>query len=628
MLVKRSIFKVHLVFQCIVFFITFPLIAQTSYNIHLVDSINERDFVLSELESFVDSTNELTFNSILHKQPHSFKVNAAYTKNDYDVNSTYWVKFDIRHNPSSKRIWVIEFFDQTIDSIVIYKPLQNGNYEQLKMGDQVQFNTRSLKHKNFLFVLDNTSERTSSYYFKINSINKADVRIVVRSLNRFIYYSLNEYFIFGLFYGLIFIISIYNLLLFLAIREIKYILYTFYLISVGIYAMCTDGIAFQYLWPNNPVWNQYASGITIYLVIILALFFTMYFLNTKENAPWYDKVLKVTIGGRTLLFLYAIFLSSKTFDNRFIEILPITVMLLSSIAVRNKGHKQARFMVIAYSLLMMGIIVKSLVYAGLFPFSIITNYSLRLGFILEMLFLTMALGDRVRILKENRDKALEGIINEHEINSTLLDKVNRELEAKVTERTIELNSKNQLLENSNEKLVSQAKEIHQINNVLDLDNWKLKNNLKDVVQDRLFNKYLTYSEFQSVFPDHLACYRYLENSKWNEEYKCRKCKNQKYSSSPTSFSRRCSKCGYNESITAFTIFHGIKFPIEKAFYITFRVTRGKKDFTLDELSEILDLRKNTVWKFKRKIEEVIKDDPKQRQKYQIINAFVPTPVKE
>lgn len=603
---------------------TNPLVAQDNYDFYLEDSTTEHDFVLSMLHAYIDSTNEVTFDDILNKYNNEFTVYPKYTKNDYDINSTYWVRLSVRHNPETKRIWVMEFYDQTIDSIEMFRPNNEGGYTKLKMGDQIAFGERSIRHKNFLAVMKNDKDTVNHYYFKINSANKADVRIVIRSLNRFIYYALNEYFIFGIFYGLILIISVYNFLLFFAIKERKYILYTFYLLSVGIYAMCTDGIAFQYLWPNHPTWNQLSSGISIYLVIIFALFFTKLFLNTKENAPFHDILLKVAIGGRSLLFLYALFFSTKTIDNRFIEILPISIMLISSIAVWRKQYKPARFMVIAYSVLMIGIIIKSLVYAGLFPFSILTNYSLRISFILEMLFLTIALADRVRILKDNRDQALKEIIREHEINAELQDKVNRELEAKVMERTIELNKKNQLLEETNQKLANQAQEIHQINNVLDLDNWKLKNNLKNVVQDRLFNKYLTYDEFRSVFPDHLTCYRYLEKSKWGHGFSCKKCGNEKYSSSHKSFSRRCSKCGYLESITAYTIFHGIKFPIEKAFYITFRVTRGRKDYTLDELAETLDMRKNTVWKFKNKIEQTLESHPKSKKNYQIVEDFIPS----
>ena len=114
-----------------------------------------------------------------------------------------------------------------------------------------------------------------------------------------------------------------------------------------------------------------------------------------------------------------------------------------------------------------------MVYFNLLPFTILSHYSLHLSFVLEMLFLTLALGDRIRILKDNRDRALRKIIHQHETNMKLKDKVNRELEQRVRQRTIELDSKNLALEESNHKLGKQATEINQINSLLDLDNWKL-----------------------------------------------------------------------------------------------------------------------------------------------------------
>src|SRR5690606_12938883 len=178
-------------------------------------------------------------------------------------------------------------------------------------------------------------------------------------------------------------------------------------------------------------------------------------------------------------------------------------------------------------------------------------------------------------------KLKDQINRELELNMQLKDKVNRELEEKVKERTIELNEKNQLLEDSNEKLVQQAKEINQINSMLDLDNWKLKNNVKEGLVDRFINKKLDFEEFKKIFPDKLACYRYLERIKWEKGFKCRKCENDKFFDGLKKFSRRCTRCGYNESITAYTIFHGIKFPIEKAFYITYLVISGSTSETLD-----------------------------------------------
>src|SRR5260221_1449280 len=220
-----------------------------------------------------------------------------------------------------------------------------------------------------------------------------------------------------------------------------------------------------------------------------------------------------------------------------------------------------------------------------------------------MLFLTLALGDRIRILKDNRDRALRRIILQHETNMQLKDEVNRELEQKVTERTVQVNEKNHELEESNSRLEIQAYEINQINSLLDLDNWKLKNRIREVLNDQLLEKTMEYDQFKTLFPDTLACYRFLENLKWEKNFECRKCDNTKFFDGAHKFARRCTRCGYDESITAYTIFHSIKFPIEKAFYIAYLAVAGKKDTTLESLANHLRVRTNTVWAFRHKVLE-------------------------
>jgi len=135
----------------------------------------------------------------------------------------------------------------------------------------------------------------------------------------------------------------------------------------------------------------------------------------------------------------------------------------------------------------------------------------------------------------------------------------------------------------------------------------LKNSIKEVLNERLHEKTMDYHQFQTLYPDTLACYRFLENLKWERGFHCRKCRNEKYFNGAQKFGRRCTRCGYNESITAYTIFHSIKFPIEKAFYIAYLTVAGKKDYTLEELAGQLDLRVNTIWSFKHKVTERIHD---------------------
>ena len=409
------------------FFMIFcaKVIAQNSIYIH--DSVPERIYSLQNLAYFEDTTSSLQFEQVSSQQfAKNFVINPAFSNKQYNKSSTYWIKLVIRHNPASKKLWLLEFYDQTIDNIDAYIPDEEGGYQRIEMGDKLNFESRTFIHKNFELILHNEDNKVLTYYFKISSHNFADIRIAVRSLDRFIFYALNEYFLYGLFYGMILILSLYNLLMFFAIREIKYIYYIFYLLSVGIYVMCVDGIAFQYLWPNSPNWNQMAYGVFLYSVILWSLLFSKRFLNSKATAPFLNKLINYTIIVRSIVFLTGIFYN-EIFEYRVIELFPLVLIFFTSIYVLIQGFKPARFFVIAYGLLFLGFFIKALVNAGFLPFGIIQYYSLHISFLLEMLFLSFALGDRVRILKHKRDRAQLRIIQQHELNVTLKEQINQEL---------------------------------------------------------------------------------------------------------------------------------------------------------------------------------------------------------
>lgn len=596
---KCLLFGLAIAFTC-------PLQAQGI--IEVDDAIDQRNFMPYELTYFIDSTNVLTFNDVSSPSfSHSFQQNTAYQNKDFKINASYWIRLPIRHTVDTEKTWLLEFYDQTIDYLDAFVPQTDGSYKIVSMGDQLPFDRRSVQHKNFEIPLDMKSDTLMVYYFKVRSNGFADVRIGFRSINRFVYYALNEYFLFGTFYGMILIISLYNFLVFLAIKEIKNIYYILYILSVAAYAMSYDGIGFQYVWPDHPEWNDYATGVTLYSVILWSLIFTRRFLRTKAHAPRLDRALKWMIILRSVFFVAEVLLYPELLTYRNIEIIPLSLIFYSAIAVWRRGYRPARFFVMAYGILFAGFFIRSLVYFNILPFTTSLHYSLHFSFVLEMLFLTFAMGDRIRILKAMRDRALKRIIHQHEANMQLKDKVNRELEQKVLERTRELNTKNAQLEVINRKLEQQSNEINQINSLLDLDNWKLKNSIREVLNERLMEKTMDYKQFRTLYPDRLSCHRFLETLKWSEDFSCRKCENGKYFSGSQKFARRCTRCGYNESITAYTIFNGIKFPIEKAFYIAYLVVAGKKDYTLDSLSRQLDLRMNTIWGFKRKVRARLHD---------------------
>ena len=609
-MVKSSIPTIRLVRRIVLITVLYTtgLLSGIAQTLEINEQQDEKILFLNQLEYLIDSTNTLSFQTISSTAfENHFLKHDSYKNKDFRVNASYWLRIPVHHISNTDKIWLFEFYDQTIDQIEAYVPVADGSYANALMGDQYPFSKRKFAHKNFEIQLNMSSDTVAVYYFRVRSHEFADIRIAFRSVDRFINYALNEYFLYGTFYGMILIISLYNFLVYLAIREIKNIYYIFYILSVALYAMSLDGIGFQYLWPNHAEWNDYAIGISLYSLILWALIFTRRFLSTRANAPILDKALKAMIIYRSAVFLIELFFFKEFFAFRAIEIVPLSLIFYTGMKVWLQGYRPARFFVIAYGLLLLGFFIRTLVYFNILSLTTLSHYSLHLSFVIEMLFLTFALGDRITILKDNRDRALRRIIHQHEVNMNLKDKVNRELEEKVGERTIALNRKNGELEEINQKLIQQKQEINQINSILDLDNWKLKNRIKEVLEERLQEKVMDYKEFKTLYPDTLSCYRFLEMLKWEKGFQCRKCGNEKHFDGAQKFAKRCTRCGYNESITSYTIFQGIKFPIEKAFYIAYVAVSGKKELTLEILSTDLDLRTNTIWSFKRKVMESIRE---------------------
>ncbi len=112
-------------------------------------------------------------------------------------------------------------------------------------------------------------------------------------------------------------------------------------------------------------------------------------------------------------------------------------------------------------------------------------------------------------------------------------------------------------------------------------------------------------EFTKRFQTDADCASYLMEIKWKDGMKCVKCDSEEFWKGKCSNNIRCKKCGYEESPTAGTLFHKIKFPLLKAFHICYRLSVSKKGMSSWELSRELSLRQMTCWAFKRKIQQAM-----------------------
>lgn len=101
---------------------------------------------------------------------------------------------------------------------------------------------------------------------------------------------------------------------------------------------------------------------------------------------------------------------------------------------------------------------------------------------------------------------------------------------------------------------------------------------------------LSLFDFQAQFSTDRDCLEHLSAIKWSKGFECKKCKHTHYCKGVHEFDRQCIRCRSIESPTAGTLFHRVRFPLIKAFYMVYFISTNKKGITSTELARKLGLK--------------------------------------
>lgn len=135
----------------------------------------------------------------------------------------------------------------------------------------------------------------------------------------------------------------------------------------------------------------------------------------------------------------------------------------------------------------------------------------------------------------------------------------------------------------------------------------------------LFKEEISQELAKELFNNSEKVLKFIADIKWKDGFTCRNCGHTNYCEGKTPSSRRCTRCKKEESAAANTIFHNVKFPINKAFYIAYNVCVLGSDFSTYNYSDQLGLNQMTCWKFRKRIQNCIsKLEGEEKNKIQTI----------
>ena len=330
------------------------------------------------------------------------------------TGSTWWVRFTLVNADADDRHVILREDYPLIDHLDLWALQRDGNWKRTATGDRTLFSTREFVHRDFLFDLDIPSGAERTFYVRADSAGPVDLSLSIYGPHALIGALSGEQLAYGAYYGGFIVLVLYNLFIFLIVRDRAFIFYLLYATSYGLYFAIHNGLAFEFLWPDSPAWGNQALLVMLSFTLIFGMQFTRTFLDTAGFARRLDKTAVVAQVLAALGLVASFFLPYSKLILPIAVLTVIVVFLIMTLGTLGlvKGYKPARYFMIAWGMLLVGVLAYMLKVFGVLPHNLLTQNGFQLGSLVEMVLLSLALGSRVRELqRQSRTDTLTRVPN-------------------------------------------------------------------------------------------------------------------------------------------------------------------------------------------------------------------------
>jgi signal transduction histidine kinase len=361
------------------------------------------------VQVFEDTTGKATIDQVsAPAMAASFRQQDADTLNAGYSDSAFWLKLDLQFRPKRpdvQRGWLLELAYPPMDHVDLYTADPSGRFRVAwQTGDMLPFASRQIEQNNYLFALDLPANQVQTVYLRLASQGSIQAPLALWSSHAYIEAQPARIYVLGLIYGMLLGMLIYNLFIYLSVRDTSYLYYILYIASFGLYQISVNGAGVEFLWPNNPWWANAATPFLVGAAVLFASQFSRHFLQTPAWGRWADRLLVLMMAFAAVVMVlavavgYGLALRLAT----ALVLLFTLVMVATGIAAWLHGLRVARYFIIAWSVFLTGGLINAFMLLGYLPHNFLTMYSSQIGSVLEVALLSLALADRINVVRDQQ----------------------------------------------------------------------------------------------------------------------------------------------------------------------------------------------------------------------------------
>ena len=498
-------------------------------NFYLLIENQSSNVSLSEHIKYLCSGEKDSINDILKKQADFSPYNSATV---FDKKGVYWAKFVVKSGFAQNKELVIQIGNKRSSDFAEMYMFNSGDslIKYAKSGQFVPGNQKDIHQEQgskFSFMIE--PRMSYSLYFRIKNISGFKPEFIIKVYDKPLFnnrLSLRNL-VQGILQGALWIMFFYNLFIFVYSRDKVYLYYSLYIVGIALNFIIERGLFLEYIIPDFPLFEPYAFILATGLATISYFQFVRFFLNTKKYMLAWDIahlwVVRINIfitAGLLAVLLISFNIPLSVSVSNYLNLIGLLYGFVFIWYLIKKDNILSRFFIAGALALAIGTFISLYFLIAKNPLSFDPKYFMNVGTIGEILIFSLGLGYRIRLIEKSKQKVQVELIEQLKQNDKLKEKVNRELEGKVKERTAEIEqqkeeilSQSENLKAANDILINQKREIEQKNEEITQQTGYLQKVLKGTTDSinyasRIQNVILPSENIlKKYFSDHFIYYK-------------------------------------------------------------------------------------------------------------------------
>ncbi|MBI1173645.1 MAG: diguanylate cyclase [Sideroxydans sp.] len=318
-----------------------------------------------------------------------------------------WIHLSVFNPGSELYVRRLRIENSWLDHLQVYFVQDNQVINKYDVGDRQPFSHRPLSGRYFSFEHD-FGMGTTDIYLRVETPDPMVVPVFLLSQKAAAQRNEAEGYSYGFVYGYLIALLAYNILLYLALRQKRHLLYAVFMATFVAMNIAYTGHGFAWIWSEHEIWQNWVIPIFMVCFGVSGLSFARNFLDTRASFPRTHQVVTAIRNLFVVLLLTAIAVNSQLYALlvafAFVIFFSCAMLVLGLMALYS-GHQFARYFLLASIASMVGTTITTLSVWGLVSFADWKFRAVEIGMLVDATLLALALANQFRSIQVEHMRA-------------------------------------------------------------------------------------------------------------------------------------------------------------------------------------------------------------------------------